>query len=215
MNSVHHHPNEDILLSYHKGELPFAHSIVIAAHIETCSHCQSELALLNDIGATFFDAQDEILMDENALDLALARIERPQDELKECRAPNYLAQFDIPSIVQSIGIKNRYWAAPGVWIAPLEIDPKSDGMAYFMYAKKGLEMPLHKHDGMEFTQVLYGSLSDQNGEYKVCDFMGVEDDYDHSPIIGSQTDCLCLIATEKPIRPLNLMGKLLQPFARI
>lgn len=215
MNSVHHHPNEDLLLSYHKGELPFAHSIVIGAHIENCPYCQKELSLLDEIGASYFDKEDEIALDDNALDLALARIERPCENVPEFKKPNYFGETELPSIVKSLGLKKRYWAAPGVWIAPIDIESDKDGMAYFMYAKKGLEMPRHMHDGLEFTQVLSGSLSDHSGNYKVGDFMSAEGEYDHSPLIGSDEDCLCIIATEKPIKPLTIVGKLLQPFARI
>lgn len=215
MNSVHHHPNEDILLSYHKGDLPFAHSIVIGAHIENCQHCQREISLLEEIGAAYFDNENEVALEDNALELALARIERPCEAAPIFKKPEYFGDLKVPEIVKSLGIKKRYWAAPGVWIAPIDIETEKEGMAYFMYAKKGLEMPRHMHDGMEFTHVLFGSLSDQSGEYHEGDFMSAEGDYDHSPLIGSNTDCLCLIATEKPIRPLSLIGKILQPFARI
>lgn len=47
---IHHHPDNNMLLEYASGSLNWAHSIVVAAHLQLCPKCAADLKLLNGIG---------------------------------------------------------------------------------------------------------------------------------------------------------------------
>lgn len=216
MNSVRHHIAEDLLWDYHRGALPVGLRLTVEVHLELCPHCRAETALFDVIGGALLDDVEGVPLSESALDLALARIERPEEPVKTVAKPHpaFLDGFDLPESLAA-RIAGRYWAAPGVWIAPVHTDDAPKGSkTYLMHVKAGMTMPEHTHRGSEVTLVLKGRFSDVYGDYNQGDIAVCDDEHCHSPAIIDE-DCLCLIWQAAPIVPKTWLGKLLQPFARI
>lgn len=217
MNTVHHHVSEDLLWDYHRGALPAGLRLTVATHLELCPHCRADAAVFDAVGGALLDDIEGVAMSDNALDLALARIERPEEPAKPVAKPQreFLAGFDLPDTVNAAHVKARYWAAPGVWMAPIHVDDAPKGSKTFlMHVKAGMTMPEHTHRGPEVTLVLKGRFSDVYGEYSKGDFALCADEHSHSPAILDE-DCLCLVWQQAAIVPKTWLGKLLQPFARI
>ena len=219
MKTAQHHPGEDLLWDYYRGALAPGLALVARSHVESCAHCRTDLNLFDAIGGTMLADIKGVEMAENALDLALARIERPDsgDEAVATIAltrPRFLEGIALPdSLTQSV-IKGRYWAAPGVWIAPIEIDDAPQGSKLFlMHVKGGMKMPRHTHRGREMTLVLTGRFSDHLGEYVPGDLTVCDEELSHSPHISE--DCLCLVAQDASIVPQTWLGRMLQPLANI
>lgn len=78
--------------------------------------------------------------------------------------------------------------------------------------RAGLHLPGHGHTGMEFMQVLSGSLSDERGRYFPGDLDEADDEVDHRPVVGEESDCICLAALEGDTRLHGVLGRLLRPF---
>ncbi len=212
-----HHPGEDVLWDYHRGALAPGMELVVATHARMCPHCRDDLKLFDQIGGAMLETMDGVEMSDSALDLALARIERPEEApvVSTVKQPAFLDGFDLPDAVRDAAIKGRYWAAPGVWMAPIAAGGKTTDMTFLMFVKAGMAMPEHTHHGIEATLVLKGHFSDKMGEYRVGDLTVWDQEISHSPAIAADEDCLCLVWQNAPIRPKTLLGKLLQPFARI
>jgi len=218
MTYISHHPDELILLDFHRGRLASGQALLVRAHLEMCAHCRSTLHLFEAIGGSFLEETAPVEMAADALELAIARIERPESVSEEPRAsvqPAYLSDKDLPACLRQAAFKKRYWGAPGVWMAHLDTPQKGRNLTYLMCVRGGMKMPLHGHEGMEMTLVLSGSFSDDNGVYRPGDCVVCEEGDPHSPLIAADEDCLCLIAALAPIAPKTVLGKLLQPFARI
>ncbi len=218
MSGVHHHPGEDVLWDYHRGALPPGLRLAVSAHLDLCPHCRGDLRLFDAVGGALLDEIDGVDMSDSALDLALARIERPEDKRvpKPVKHPAFLDGVDLPPSLQSADIRGRYWAAPGVWIAPVHIDGAPRGSKTFLMAvRKGMVMPEHTHRGREITLMLKGKFSDSKGSYVPGDFAICDETDCHSPAMSDDEDCMCFVAQEGSILPRTLLGKLLQPFARI
>ncbi|MGN6423443.1 MAG: ChrR family anti-sigma-E factor [Asticcacaulis sp.] len=223
MTTPHHHPDEAVLWDYHRGRLPAGMALVARAHIEACARCREDLALYDAIGGALLSTVDGVDMSSSALDLALARIERPDIERSEAgRAPAkakphraFLQGFELPESLRDAAIRNRYWAAPGVWMAPIDIGGEDDVKTYLMFVKGGMVMPEHSHRGFEATLVLKGSFSDSFGTYERGDLAIRDENDSHSPAIASAEDCLCLVAQAGTIIPKTWLGRILQPLARI
>ena len=212
------HPPEDLLWDYHRGRLSPGVRLTVRTHMELCPQCRSELKLFDTIGGALLEEIDGVAMSENALDLALARIERPEEpeSAMTVKRPAFLEGFDLPESLRTADIPGRYWAAPGVWMAPVRFDEDAQGTkTYLMYVKKGMVMPEHTHRGREITLMLKGNYSDNGGTYRRGDFVLCDENICHSPAMGADEDCLCLVAQDGLILPKTLLGKLLQPFARI
>ncbi len=212
------HPPEDLLWDYHRGRLSPGVRLTVRTHIELCPQCRSELKLLDAVGGALLEDIDGVAMSDNALDLALARIERPEEPepVTTVKRPAFLEDFDLPETLKTADIPGRYWAAPGVWMAPVKFDEDTKGTkTYLMFVKRGMVMPEHTHRGCEITLMLKGTFNDLNGSYSRGDFVLCDEAIQHSPSVGADEDCLCLVAQDGLILPKTWLGKLLQPFARI
>ena len=62
---------------------------------------------------------------------------------------------------------------------------------------------------------MQGSFHDETGGFGVGDVEIAYDDLDHCPTAGTEADCICLAATDAPLRFRSLMPRLAQPFLRI
>ncbi len=225
MSPIHHHPGEDLLWDYYRGAASPGLALVVRTHLEACAACRADLRMFDGIGAAMMAQAESVAMSDNALDLALARIERPIErpeaaapvpEKAEVRQPAFLEGFELPDSLMAFIVKDRYWAAPGVWMAPVEVGPQPKGeRTYLMYVRTGMTMPQHTHRGLEATVVLKGRFSDHNGEYRVGDMAVCTPDDSHAPAISADGDCLCLIWQDATIIPQTWLGRLLQPLARI
>ncbi|WAC49503.1 ChrR family anti-sigma-E factor [Asticcacaulis sp. SL142] len=219
MSSVMHHPTTELLLDYHSGRMPRGQALTVRAHAETCAECRAQLRLFDVIGAALLEDTDGVEMSADALDLALARIERPEESVaqaiaKPAKPKPYLEGIALPTGLTAQDFKPRYWAAPGVWIASL--DNETDGAhTYLMGVKGGMNMPDHDHKGLELTVVLTGRFSDVGGDYLPGDLVAQAPGDIHAPAIAGGQECICLISALAPIAPKTLLGKLLKPFARI
>jgi len=218
--SVLHHPSEDVLWDYYRGALKPGLALVVRSHLELCPHCRNDIALFDGIGSALLDEIEGVALADNALDLALARIERPEADPPAVKPrpkpPAFLDGIDLPEALKAAHIRGRTWVAPGVWLARVDVPgTKRDTLTYLLRVPPGMAMPEHTHRGRETTVVLSGGFKDTRHSYGVGDFLCCDEDDHHSPETEADEDCICLIAQEAPIVPLTWLGRLLQPFARI
>lgn len=227
----HHHPSELTLIDYARGNLSFGHSLVVGAHLETCAACREASAqfsfVADSVSGIFLDDEAPMALSDEALAYALARIERPlppagdtQPNLRAAETqsalPDFLEGIRLPAGLDPASLGKRQWAAPGVWVAPIGPMKPSDGSRlYLMRVAPGMKMPRHDHNGTERTLVLKGSFSDNTGTYRCGDLAELDEGHEHSPHIGGDEACICLIASDGPLRTRTLIGHLLRPFTHI
>jgi len=194
----------------------------VRSHLEVCAHCRNDIRLFDAVGGAMLDAVEGVAMADNALELALARIERPEAPAAapakvQPRSPAFLDGIDLPEALKASRIHGRHWVAPGVWLARVEVSDtgKDTARTYLLRVPPGMAMPVHSHRGRETTMVLKGGFKDDKNSYGVGDFLCCDEADRHSPATEADEDCICLIAQEAPIVPLTWLGRILQPFARI
>ena len=61
------------------------------------------------------------------------------------------------------------------------------------------------------TLILQGSFSDEIGRFTVGDIADLDNEVEHQPLVDSDVDCICLIATDAPLKFSTLLGKIVQP----
>jgi putative transcriptional regulator len=223
--SAVHHPGEDLLWDYFRGTLAPGLSLSVRTHLDLCPQCRDDMRVFTAIGGAMLDSVESIAMSDNALDLALARIERPIERPKTPADPTaksikrqpFLEGFELPETLKNVEVKSRYFVAPGVWLAPIVLAGAAKGAkTYLMYVRAGMAMPEHTHRGREITVMLQGQYQDHKGLYKRGDFAECDETDDcHTPAMVGDVDCLCLVAQEAAIIPKTWLGWLLKPIARI
>jgi putative transcriptional regulator len=63
----------------------------------------------------------------------------------------------------------------------------------------GARVPLHSHNGKEYTLVLEGSFSDEYGHYTKGNLQVNDSMIKHTPIACNKEGCICLTLTEKEL----------------
>jgi putative transcriptional regulator len=84
-----------------------------------------------------------------------------------------------------------------------------------LYIPAGQSVPDHGHRGLELTLVLQGAFRDQTNRFGPGDLEIATEADQHTPIAEAGADCICLAATDAPLRFSGLIPRLLQPLFRI
>ena len=208
-----HHPSEPVLAAYAAGSLADGPSLVVSAHLERCPRCRAELDLYEAVGGALIAEAEPVAMSQDALALALARIERPPEPPSPPPAPPRLGPdgLTLPRALARRGVGPRRFVGPGIWVAPIASKRPEGWRTYLLRAPSGIRVPHHGHNGDEFTIILQGSFIDETGRYGPGDFAEVGIDAEHHPEAQGPQACICLISGEGGIKAGGLL-KWAQPF---
>ena len=215
--SCHHHPDLSTLLSYGAGSLSDALAVVIACHLEECEQCRQTVAEAETIGSQLIEQPFKDDMPGSARHQMLAMLDDCPMEPVVTVQSSVIDKGDVPTPLHSfIGrhFSDLKWSrlAPGLKQFVL---PASGGKLRLLNIAPGTCMPVHGHSGSELTLVVKGSYSDELGRFRVGDVADVDPDITHQPVADTHEGCVCLIATDAPLRFKGLVPRLLQPFFQL
>lgn len=213
------HPSENDLLEFSAGNLDWALSICISAHLQLCPACKNKVAQFNSIGGSVLSQAKPVQVADGSLNNVLARIRTtPHEEPAAAIARQHECARALPSVVQKLLPKDRplKWSfvSPSLRAARLETGQDKYEIS-FHRIKRGGKVAEHGHRGLEVTMVLEGSFSDANGNYVVGDYIVKQPGETHRPMASQDQDCLCLSVVEAPVKVTGLLGKVINPFLSI
>ena len=219
--SMTHHPSEVTLLAYAAGSLDEGLSVVTAAHIGACRACQDAVRVCEAIGGQLLATLQGTDLAADALPRALARLDTPMPPTPVAPRPNIHRQIS-PAALSSMGFTPPHALSPyrlgkWRWVAPgihhILVLPRHGGHAglHLLRIAPGTALPEHGHQGNELACILTGSYTDETGRYGVGDLAEMDTDDEHKPIADASEGCICLIATDAPLRFRGLLPRLLQP----
>ncbi len=207
------HPTSDRLIEYAAGSLNPERRLVVGAHVRVCPACSGEIAIVEAVGGVLIDALPVVEMHEDALALALARIERPAPPRRE-PAPGMQGWIDAPAAAVESARRRRRWAAPGVWVAPVIGGPYGR-RSYLLGIGAGISVPRHTHRGAELVCILKGAFEDRGEIYGPGDFCESDEDVEHRPRVTDDSECVCLVAVDASLVARDWLGRIFQPLVRI
>jgi putative transcriptional regulator len=223
---ITHHPPDDTVLRYANGTLPEAPAIVVATHLSFCPDCRLRMQTYEMLGGSMLETVPPATMSADALSATLAKLDAVTTVTNGGGSggtnappgardlPDLPSGMEWPAPLRHYDIPGWRFAFPGVkWTTPALAGPES-GQLLLVRGVPGAKLPAHGHDGTEYTCVLTGSFSDSSGIYRVGDLIEASEDHDHQPIVGSEAECVCIIAIEGHLR-LHGLARLLQPFLGI
>lgn len=215
--TANHHPSDQTLLRYAAGNLSAGPALVVAAHLGGCPACQRKVASFEAIGGQFLAQIEPERLSAGALGHALARLEleRKPSALAARSGRISIDGIALPSVLSDCGIGPWRMVGPGVKLSRITVPYAPEANVILLKVKANKHMPAHGHSDLEVTQVLTGSFSDGGNRYLPGDFVEGDDETDHSPIIGSEGECISLAAIEGQIQFRGFLGRLLQPFVGI
>ncbi len=213
--TIKHHLTEDLLMAYSAGNLPQAISLVIAAHLSMCDECRARAMAFDALGGAVIE-DDVAAMSDGSLDACLARIDTlPQ---ANARAPRRADGILPAPLFECIGgsLSSVKWRPIGLG-ARQAILRSSDGQATarLLAIPGGAAMPDHGHSGLELTLVLQGAFHDGEKVFGPGDIEVADASVEHTPVAEAGQVCICLAATQGPLKFNTMMPRLMQPIFRI
>ncbi len=213
--AIKHHLTDALLMAYSAGTLPEAFSLTVATHISMCDDCRARLASFDTVGGTLLDRSEavEVGADSLAATMALIRggapVEKPAPRTAADNLPAPLCDY-VGGDLQSVR-----WRSVGMGVKQAILPTSRDATARLLYIPAGASVPDHGHRGTELTLVLQGAFVDEVDHFGPGDIEVANEDLSHTPVADIGADCICLAATDAPLRFRSIMPRLAQPFLRI
>ncbi len=211
MTEPAHHLPEAMLAALAAGTLPYPFALLAAAHVSLCGECRARLHAHQVAGGVVLDAlaPAELSQDVRGRTLAAVRTSDPVPAEATGDGP-----YPAP-IAGLIGATGPRWRSLGLGAKQSILWSGAEGWVRLLWIPAGQAVPEHGHRGLELTLVLSGAFADAFGVFQAGDIEVADEDVGHIPKATDEGPCLCVAATDAPIRFRSLMPRLLQPIFRI
>ena len=218
MQNVKHHLTDSLLMAYSAGNLPEAFNLIVAAHVTMCDECRARLASFDSVGGALLDEGDAVSIDDNSFaeTMRLINSGAVASQIKQPQQPNVKAVLPAP-VRDYVGgdLDKVKWRPIGMGVKQAILPTSKDASIRLLYIPAGTAVPDHGHRGMELTLVLQGAFVDETDRFGPGDIEIAGEELNHTPIADIGEDCICLAATDAPLRFNKLIPRIAQPFLRI
>lgn len=211
MTEITHHIPDALMAAYTAGSLPEPYALVVATHVSMCQECYASYEAHQALGGAVLEAAGEAAVSEDLKSDVLALLDAPV-----ASEPVYKRTGVYPGPIMT-ALKGRApkWKSLGLGVRQCILSGNAEGSVRLLYIPPGQAVPDHGHNGLEMTLVLQGSFSDETGWFGVGDVELADQDLEHTPIADAGPPCICLAATDAPLRFNSFVPRLLQPIFRI
>ena len=207
-----HPAPEELLLDYAAGALSDGRALALALHVALAPASRQTVDQLNAVGGALIEGEPEALLDDAALERALARVGKVMVEPRAVPAARHPG-FDwappplVPHLRPGMG-----WRRILGQFDEIRLDVPGDAYRVsLLRLEPGHGLPEHKHPGYEYTVCLQVGYTDATGNYGVGDFAVGPGGERHEPIADPGEPCISLIVVEKPIVLTGPWGRWLNP----
>lgn len=217
MDTIKHHLTDALLMAYAAGTLPEAFSLVVATHVSLCDDCRARLGAFEAVGGAMVEEADEAELAEGSLDATLALISSlpsAEDNRPVPRAADGVLPAPLADYVGG-GLADVKWRRIGGGVRQAILPTSREATARLLCIPGGVAVPDHGHQGTELTLVLQGAFRDESDRFGRGDVEVADASVEHTPVAEAGADCICLAATDAPLRFNALLPRLAQPFFRI
>jgi putative transcriptional regulator len=213
--TIRHHLSDTLLMAYSAGQLPEAFSLVVATHVSLCPDCRAHLLAFDSIGGALIDDAVGAGMAEGSLEATFARIAGGSSGAAPAvRKAGGLFPAPLRDYVGG-DLAAVKWRSVGMGVRQAILKTEQGATARLLHIPAGQAVPDHGHRGMELTLVLQGAFRDTSDRFGPGDVEIATEDLEHTPVAEAGTDCICLAASDAPLRFNGLIPRMAQPFFRI
>ncbi|GLQ45966.1 transcriptional regulator [Dyella lipolytica] len=216
-----HHLDEVTIVGYSAGALPTALAVVAAAHLGICQNCRESLRNADAIGGLLLAQQQSSTMPSTVAreamlaQLATTQQDEPRQHHDHLRNndPDALPSPLHPYFGSTFSALRWRMVAPGVH--RIRATHVTDGNLMLLRIGPGKSVPMHSHQGNELTMILRGSYDDTLGHFSPGDVADLDCDITHQPITSPGSPCICVAATDAPLRFDGWVARMLQPLIKL
>lgn len=214
--TIRHHLSDSLLMAYAAGELPEAFGLVVATHVSLCDECRARLAGFEAVGGAVLETGDTADLAPGSLE-ATMRLIAAQPALRRNQSPAQPRGLFPAPLRDYVGgdVAKVKWRGMGGGVRQAILPTSKQASARLLYIPAGVAVPDHGHRGTELTLVLQGAFRDETDRFGPGDIEIATEETHHTPVAEPGPDCICLAATDAPLRFNSLIPRLAQPFLRI
>lgn len=210
---ANYHPTPEILTAFSAGNLQLSHALCVSVHAQHCDECHINLQRLSSIATNLFEDLEPANLPEDLRDAVFSQLD---DKCIEDKSPAEKTPSHIPLALQQFvteSYESLNWirVSSNIRSAHLCTDV-SGSKVELIRIKAGGKVPMHTHIGEEYTLILEGSFSDENGLYNQGDFLVRDERHKHRPVVTRDRDCICLAVTDAPMKFTGFFTRWLNPF---
>lgn len=213
---IRHHLTDALLMAYSAGTLAEAFSLAVAAHVSMCDDCRARLGAFDSVGGALIEGCHGAALAEGSLEATLALIAAgPAGPARPVPVPG---DGVLPAPVRDyVGgdLRAVRWRPVGMGVKQAILPTGGGATARLIHIPAGVAIPDHGHRGMELTLVLQGAFADEVDRFGPGDIEVSDETLTHTPVAEPGANCICLTATDAPLRFRGLLPRLAQPFLRI
>lgn len=207
---IRHHPLDDTLAAYAAGVLGAGPSLVLRAHLAVCPDCRRRLRAIQAVGGALLTVERADRAPKGLLERTLAQIDalRPDPSRSSLRDDSPFP--GAPASMRGCAVGRWRFVQPGFRVAAVTAPGETEASAMLIKVGAGRRLPRHTHDGIEYTMVLRGEFSDENGLYGPGDYVEGDDSVCHQPMAATDGECLCLAALDGRVKLTSTFGQMAQ-----
>ena len=215
--TIRHHLTDELLMAYAAGSLPEAFGLVVATHVSLCDDCRARLEVFEAVGGAVLEEATAAPVSAGSLAATMAMIRSRAVETPRRRSPSPRRGLFPEPLRQYVGgdVEAVKWRPVGGGVRQAILPTSRDASVRLLYIPAGQGVPDHGHGGMELTQVLQGAFRDEKDRFGPGDIEVATAETQHSPVAEVGMDCICLAATDAPLKFREMLPRLAQPFFRI
>ena len=211
MATITHHLPDAMIAAYATGNLPHPFALVVAAHISLCPDCRASSGAHEAAGGAVMEAMGAVDLSPGVKSRIMGGLDSPG-----AAEPHFPRDGIFPGpVMAAMNGRGPRWRALGFGARHAILSRNQQGAARLIHIPPGQAVPGHSHGGLELTLVLQGSFGDETGWFGAGDVEVATPDLAHSPKADGGQPCICLAATDAPLRFRGLVPRLLQPLLRI
>lgn len=218
----HHHPDSSTLIGYSAGALPTAFRVVVAAHLGICGLCRSQLLAADQIGGLLLNQQQGAPLSAGARAAMLDRIGAPVSPQASAASSSRMGSprspDDLPEALQpyfGATFSGLRWRTIGPGMHHVRAQDVTDSHLMLLRIAPGRSVPLHSHGGSELTMIMRGAYDDCLGHFAPGDIADLDSEVEHQPVTSPGVPCVCVAATDLPLRFSGWLARTLQPLFKL
>jgi len=216
MIDIKHHLTDAIMIAYSAGTLPEAFNLVVATHISLCDECRARMYEFDAVGGAIVDDEQPVALSDGSFAATLDRIKSTEANSQPTALPATSGIFPSP-LQDYIGgdLDAVKWRKVGGGVCQAILKTDKSASVRLLHIPAGAAVPDHGHRGTELTLVLQGAFRDETDRFGIGDIEVATEELNHQPIAEMGEDCICLSATDAPLRFKSWIPRIAQPFLRI
>lgn len=213
--TIRHHLSDSLLMAYSAGQLPESFNLVVATHLSLCDECRARSDAFDTVGGALVQQADAVAMGEGSLAAVMDRIDGMPQATQ--RAPLRGAGIFPAPLVDYVGggLEAVKWRPIGMGVRQAILPTADQASVRLLYIPAGVAVPDHGHRGMELTMVLQGAFADKTDRFARGDVEIADESLVHTPVAEPGMDCICLAATDAPLKFKTFLPRIAQTMFRI